>query len=433
MKVTTKSLPKSEILFHIEVDETEMRKFRLQASLEISKEVKVDGFRPGHIPYEILIQKVGEDYIEMFAQEKAVSNMYRKALEQEKIMPLATGELKVIEKKPFIFEIKAAVNPEITFKNLDKILIKREKIEVKDKEIEDLIESYRMQKSSWHDTDEKVKKGHRAEVDFEGFDLETKASLPNTKSSNHPLVIGDNMMVPGFEEAIIGMKKNEEKEFEVTFPKDYHSENMKGKKVKFQVKVNRVEEREMPELNEKFIEETVGEKISIDEFKKRVKENIEHEKIHAEQKRQEDEFLKKLNEESKMEVSDLLVEKEMENMLEQQKSAIEKNYKIEWKRYLEIIKKNEEDMKKEMNVKALERIKTSFLVEKALEVEQFSATDHEINKKIEDYLKNIPKKDQSLVKKAYKKDSEKYRSLMYSMKVEKLFEKHIEGYGHECH
>ncbi|KKP37563.1 MAG: trigger factor, trigger factor [Candidatus Peregrinibacteria bacterium GW2011_GWF2_33_10] len=432
MKVITKKLPKSEILLTIEIEADEMRKFKISAAEEIGKEIRVDGFRPGKAPYEIVVQKVGEEYLQMIAQEKAAAKTYPQAVVQEKILPLASADFKVLNKDPFTFEIKAAVFPEFSIKDLDKVYIKKEKVEVTEKEVEEVLEEMRKQKSIWHDVESKVKHGNRVEVDFEGFDAEKKEALGKTNSKNHPIVIGDKMMVPGFEDAIVGMSKDEKKEFEIIFPKDYHSKDFQDKKVLFKLKVNRVEERKMPEIDEKFIEEISGEKMSLAELKKKIKENLEHEKLHREISKQEDNFVKALDKGADLDFSDILTQDEARGILDKYKAEAEQ-YKIEWVKYLQIIKKTEEEIKKQALEDAKKRLRNTFLIEKAMEIETIQISDEEAKAYIAEVLQKADPKERYKIEKLYKKDSDHYKNLKHSLKVKKLFAKHIEGYEEHKH
>lgn len=426
MKITTKTLPKSELLLVIETEAKDLEKYKDLACKEISAEVKVDGFRPGHVPYNILVERVGEDYIKMMTEEKAASKLYIQALEQEKLIPLGSADFKVTSQDPFTFEIKIAVKPEVEIKDLDKIHVKKEKIEVTEKDINEVIENLKKQKSTWKDVEGKASKGHRVEVDFDGFDSETNETLENTHSKNHPIVIGDNMFIPGFEDHLVDMAKDEEKEFHVTFPADYHHDKMKNKKVKFKVKVNRIEERISPEVNEDFIAEMVGEKISEEEFKKRISESLIVEKKKNEVSRQDDKFFEELLKHSDIEPSEILVNEELQYLLENYKENAKK-YNLTWEKYLEIIKKKEDEVKDELRSKAVERVKYSFVVDKAFVVDDIDVKDEEVMKEIEDYIAQLPKKEQYENKKKFVKNGQAYRNLVYNMKITKLIKKHTEG------
>ncbi len=431
MKVTTKKLPKSEFLFTIEAEKGDLDKYIKDACKDISSNMRVSGFRPGHVPYDILANHVGKEYIEMVAQEKAAAKMYSQAVTDENLMPIASADFKVLNKDPFTFEIKVVLLPEVTIKGLEKIMIKKEKVEIKDKDIEDVIKELQIKKSRFEDMDRKVEKGDRVEISFEGFDAKSRDSLPNTNSKNHPVVIGDNTLVPGFEDNLIGLKKDDEKEFEVTFPKDYHATSMQSKKVKFKVKVNRTEKRIMPELDETFAESVYGKKISIEELKKYIKENLEHEKIHHEIKRQEEEFLKQLKRISELEISDILIDREVEGLMSEHTENAKK-YNIEWSKYLEIFKKTEEALKKELRESAISRLTNSLIIENALKYDNITLEAGELERNIKTYIASLPKKEQYKAEKEYKKDSSQYRAMSHNLKVKKLFQKHIEGYEHSC-
>lgn len=426
MHHTVQKLPKSEILLKVESEPSDIEQYFKLAAQEISKEIKIDGFRPGMAPYEIVQQRVGKEYIEMIAHEKATSKLYAEAMQKEKIYPLATADFKVTNRSPFTFEIKVATYPEVTIKNLDKIFIKKEKTEVNDKDIDDVLHHMRVQRSIWFDVDEAVKEGNRVEIDFEGFEPGTNIAVENTKSKNHPVVIGDKVMIPGFEDAILGMKKGEEKEFEITFPDNYHNKSFEKKKVLFKVKLNRVEDRKMPEIDEKFVEEASGEKMSLEDFKKKIKLDLEQEKKSLDKKKMEEKFIEELNKASEIEISDILIRDEAENLIDGYKKEAEK-YKMDFDKYLQIIKKTEDSLRKELIERAEKMLKNSFLISKAFEIESIEISENEVEQYLNENIEKLPKKEQYNVQKEFKKGTRPYMNLMHDMKVKKLFEKHIEN------
>ena len=154
-------------------------------------------------------------------------------------------------------------------------------------------------------------KNDRVEIDFDGKDMQG-VPLDGTSSKNHPVIIGENYFIPGFEEELIGLKKDDEKDFEITFPKDYHSKNFQDKKVKFHVKLNRVEESETQELNDAFAEElTDGKHKTLADLKVEIKTELGHQKEHDAEIQLENDVIEKLSEYFEAEVPDSMVEEKL--------------------------------------------------------------------------------------------------------------------------
>ena len=138
--------------------------------------------------------------------------------------------------------------PELELKDYKSIKVKNEEAKVTKEDMDKVISDIKKQGTTYSDVDRAVKEGDRVEVDFEGFDGDK--AVANTKSENHPVIIGGNSLIPGFEDELIGLKKDEKKEFDITFPKDYHKKDFQNKKMKFKVEIKRVEEPKEGELNE---------------------------------------------------------------------------------------------------------------------------------------------------------------------------------------
>ena len=252
MKVTVEKLPKSEVKVTVEVDEQDLVKYTELTAQQLAKEVKIAGFREGKAPADVIEKHVGAERFRIYVLDNALSGTYAKAIVDEKIQVVTSPKIKVLSEKPFKYEAIAALMPETTVKDYKKIEVPKEAVTVEEKEIQEAVKDFQKYYATLKAVDRPAKKGDRVEIDFEGTDLEGKA-LDGTKSANHPLVIGEGMLIPGFEENLEGMKKEEVKSFNTTFPKDYHHKPFQGKVVNFKVTMRKLEEVILPEITEDFI------------------------------------------------------------------------------------------------------------------------------------------------------------------------------------
>ena len=221
------------------------------------KDVKIDGFRKGTVPKDIYLKKFGIESLFMDAADAALPTLYRKLMDENKdlepaVMP--TVDIKNINEKEIVVTFSVVTKPEVKLGKYKDLKIEKEKIEVTEEEIEHelghLKEQFIEIKAK---EDGVVEEGNEVRIDFEGF----KDNVPfeGGKSENYRLVIGSHSFIPGFEEGIIGMKVGEEKELNLKFPEDYHAEELKGKDVVFKVKVNEINERVYPEMNDDFFKD----------------------------------------------------------------------------------------------------------------------------------------------------------------------------------
>jgi len=413
MDINVKKLPKAEVEINVTFTEDEFKSDIESAAKSLSKEVKIDGFRPGNVPYDVLVSHVGKDMIVNTALDTAIPRILTNVIKDEKLEVIARPRVDILSKDPVTLKVTAPVYPEIKVEGYDKVKVKVKEVKVDDKDIDEALKNVQKQFITWKQVLRGVQKGDKVEMDFDGFD-EGGAPLEGTQSKNHPIIVGEKMMVPGFEDNLIGMQTGEEKDFDLTFPADYHKKSFQSKKVKFHVKINKIEESELPEVNEEFIEKISGKKTPIDEFRKNVKADLEEYKQSEEKKNNEQILLEKFLDVTKTEFSEILVDEEVEYMLHEMKHDMS-HRGLSFDQYLQYTKKTEEDIRKDMGKEALKRLTLRFGLNEIMDKEKIEITDDEIEKRIKD----IPDLKQEDVR-------EIRGRLVNSMRLERLFDRFIQ-------
>ncbi len=424
MKVELKKLPKSEVELTITVPYDTYRKWEKKAFEMLANEVKIDGFRKGNIPEDVLRKHVKPESIKAATLDYVLPQTYSAAVKENEIQVIDQPKVdieKYVEKEgdELVYKATAPVMPEVKVGDYKKIKVKKEEVVVKKESVDNTIKMIMERQAEWKDVDRKVGDGDRAEVDFEGFDEEGK-SLPNTASKNHPVIIGSKSMVPGFEEGIKGMEKGEEKEIEVTFPKDYHSAAMQGKKVKFKIKCHRVEEKAEQKLDEAMVEKLTGQKQSVDEFKKLVEDDLKVEMERKNQQDHENKVVMEIIKITKADLPDAMIDREVEGMLEEQKARV-KQQGLEWDQYLQHIKKTEEDFMKDHRKTAEDRILARLGVQHIIKEAKIESTDDEVNAKIDEMAANYPDDQKKQIAEHYKGDQKAFQYLKNNIAADKLF------------
>lgn len=413
-----KKLPKSEIEITITVPEDKMPEYRKRACEEISKDVKVKGFRPGHIPQHVLEMHVDPKYIEAYTQEIAIQRAYADTVIKENLQVVSRPKVKIEKDQPLTFTATAAVMPEVTIKDHKSIKIKKEDTKVTDKEIEDVLNDLKKHSTVYLDTDREVRKGDRVEIDFEGFDEEGK-SVPNTKSSNHPVIIGENSLIPGFEDEIIGLKKDEKKEFELTFPKDYHSKDFQGRRLKFKVEVKRIEEPSAPELNEDFVEKITGTRKSVEDLKKEIEENILAKKEQEAKNKRESDYLEALIKKAEIELPEALIDEEVHHIIHEIKDDISMRGH-EFEKFLEQTKTTIDDLKKKYRPEAEKRLKIRLSLQYLIKEEDIKVSNEEIEKEFEKIKANYPPSEHKKIDQEFS-SGQLQNQLLNKLALQKLF------------
>ncbi|MCK9185997.1 trigger factor [Candidatus Gracilibacteria bacterium] len=420
MDYKIKKLPKSEVEIEITVSEEDIEKYYKKASEELSKEVNVKGFRPGHIPQDVLEANLDKKYIMAHAQEMAIQRSYADAVIKEKVQVVARPKIEIKSENPFSYVAVVAVLPEVEIKDYKSIKVKREEVKVTEKDLEEVMTDLKKYSTTYKDTDAEAKKGDRMEVDFEGFDEEGK-SLENTKSSSHPVILGENSLIPGFEEELVGLKKGDKKEFDLKFPKDYPKKDFQGKKVHFKVEAKRLENAIEPEVNEEFIEKMTGKKGSVEEFKKEIEKNVKDRKEKEAKQKVENEYLEELLKKTKVEIPTALIEEEIDFMLHD--IADDMGSKgIEFEKYLEKAKIKIEELREKYLPEAEKRVKMRLALQQLIKEENAAPSEEEILAEFEKIKSFYPEKEAAKITEDFEK-GELRAQITNRLAIRKLFDK----------
>ncbi len=423
MKVETQKLPKSEVKLIIELDEEQTGKYMDEAAKQISEVVKVSGFRPGHVPMDIVKQHVGVEAIEDRMLDLAIPRSYGEAVIKEKVQAISRPKIEIIGRNPLKYEAVVAVYPEVSVAGYEKISIKKNEIKMEEKDVDEVLDNIRKNRAKYNEVERPAKMGDKVEVSFEGYD-EGGALLESTKSKNHPVVLGEGSLVPGFEEELVGMKAGEEKKFKVTFPKDYFHKPFQGKNVEFKAEMLKVFDMDMPEMTPEFIEQIAGAPMSLDEVRKNISENVRAEKVHQEKDRMENAFLEELIGHTKVELPESLIDEEIDGMIEEFKNDLE-GRGITLDKYLETTKKEIKDMRDDRRKEAEKRLNLRFGLQKIFELEKIEVTEADLIHEIEHIKELYPPNERYKLDKEYKEGSYLKKRLENKLKIDKVFEKYL--------
>jgi trigger factor len=266
--------------------------FRKKAVQKLSNQVNIPGFRKGHVPEQKLIEQFGEQAILAEAAEAAIPDILTKAIVQENVSPITRPDVQLKSLTPFSFTATITVFPEIKMGNWESAGVPKKEVVIKKKEIDEVIEQLRERFIERKPVDRAAKKDDFVEVNFSG---KTPDGVPldGTESKCHPLVLGSGQFIPGFEDELIGMKKDEEKSFTITFPKDYGAKHMAGKPVVFDVKMLSVAEQVKPEVDEAFTEKVFGKKMTVAEMETEIETMLKEKGEDEERARRENELIQK--------------------------------------------------------------------------------------------------------------------------------------------
>lgn len=404
-----------EILVKIEGKEWE--NLLDKAFKKANKKAKIAGFRPGKAPKEIFIKHYGMESLYYEASNDAIEVAYDKMLEENSDLDIVAQpvvDITNIDENGVEFKFTLTLKPEVKLGKYQGLKAKKEKVKVTKEEVEDSINHMREHYKENFVKDGKIENGDIAVIDFEGF----KDGVPfeGGKGENYSLEIGSNTFIPGFEEQLIGLKAGDEKDIELSFPEDYHAEDLKGQAVVFKVKVNEVKEVKIPELDEDFFNDLGMEGIDSKEaLEKQVKENIQVQK----EKKADEEWLNALLEEAastmEVDIPNVMVEEETKRMIQEYSQNLQMQG-ISLEQFYQFTGLTEDKLMEEYKEQATKRVTYRLMIEAIIKKENIEVTDEEMDKEVseiadkykmtkEEFLKNF---GEEMVK--------------YDLKVRKVFD-----------
>lgn len=396
MDIVVKKLPQSRVEMTVKIPWEEWKGEIDHAREGLASQAKVAGFRPGKAPRDIIEKRFGKQTLLVEAAEHVVSHSYAKALEQEKIDAIGKPEVtlgKVTEGEVFEYSVVSAVMPEVTLKPWKDAVkkvnetFKKKTVTVDEKEIDTELERLAAMRAKFVTVSREAKLDDNVLVDFTV--LQDGVVIDGGKSEKHPLVLGKGVFIPGFEEQLVGMKENDEKSFELTFPKEYHAAHLAGKPATFQVKMRLVQEREVPVLNDEFAK-SLGNFESLEKVKENMRKGLLEEKQTKSKEDHRAEILDVLVGKAELEYPDVLIDQELSRMTREFEMQVQ-SMGVNLATYLEQTKKTEEGLRAEWLPQAKKRLAAHLIIETLTEEEEITIPtediEAEMNKALQ-YYKN---------------------------------------------
>ena len=375
---------KLEITVEAEKFENAIKKIYFQNA----KYFNIPGFRKGKAPQNIVEKYYGKEIFYEDAFNDIAPEAYDNAIKENKIDAVSKPEIDVVtmEKgQDLVFTAVVATKPEVKIANYKGIEIEKVEYNVKDEDIENELKDMQDKNSRLVTVEDRpAQDGDTTKIDFEGF--VDGVPFDGGKAENYELVLGSHSFIEGFEDQVAGMNVGEEKEINVTFPKEYFSKELAGKPAVFKVKLNELKKKELPELDDEFAKD-VSEFDTLKELKDSIKEKLEKQNKDREKYEKEDSAVKALVESMEVEIPTGMIELETENMMKDMEQRMSyQGLKLE--QYLKMLGKTEAEFKKEYEPQAIDAIKSRLAIEYVIKAEKIEASQEEIDNKLEEMAKN---------------------------------------------
>ena len=383
----------NEVKLEIIVEAAKFDEAIKKVYFQSAKYFNIPGFRKGKAPMQIVEKYYGKEIFYEDAFNEVAQNALEEAVKENKLEVVSRPDIEVtqIEKgKDLIFTAVMQTKPEAELGKYKGIEIKKIEYNVTDEDIEHELSHMQEHNARIVSVEDRpVESGDIATIDFEGF--VDGVAFDGGKAERHELEIGSNTFIPGFEDQVIGMKIDEEKDINVKFPEEYFSKDLAGKDATFKVKVHEIKKKELPELDDEFAKD-VSEFDTLKELKEDIKTKQQKQNDEKAKYETQDAVIKAVCENVKVDIPSGMIEMEIDNMLKDVEQRL--SYQgLKLDQYLQMMGKTQEDMRKEYEPQAIEGIKSRLALEAVIKTEKIEATDKEIDEKLKEMAKNYGKEN----------------------------------------
>ena len=402
---------KNELKLTFTVDAERFEEAIMDVFKKSAKYFNIPGFRKGKAPFKIVERYYGDNIFYEDAFNELAPEVYDEEVKKNKIEVASRPQIDIVQMekgKELIFTAIVATKPEVKLGKYKEIPLKKIEYQVTDEDVNHEINHMAEHNSRIVTVDDRaVKDGDIVTIDFEGF-VDGKA-FEGGKAENHELTVGSKTFIPGFEEQLIGMKIDEEKDINVKFPEEYFSKDLAGKDAVFHIKLHTIKEKQLPKIDDEFAKD-VSEFDTLEELKKSIKEKKEKENEERAKHETEDAAVEAVCENTKIDIPEGMIELEIDNM-EQNIDQRLQYQGLNLDQYLKMMGKTEPDLRKEYKEQAEKNVKSRLVLDQIIKDEKIEADEKYVKEKIEEMAKQYNKKVEELEKnedlKSYLEESSK--------------------------
>lgn len=355
-----------------------------QAFKKVVKQINVPGFRKGKVPRPIFEQRFGVEALYQDAVDILLPEAYGEAIDETGIKPVDQPEINVtsIEKgKEMTFEANVVVEPEVQLGDYKGLEVEKQDVELTDEELQESIDHQLGHLAEMVvKEDGAIENGDTVNIDFDGYvDGE---QFEGGQAEGYDLEIGSGSFIPGFEEQLVGVKTGEEKDVNVTFPEEYHAEELAGKEATFKTKVNEIKYKDVPELTDEIANELDSESNTVDEYKENLRKRLTEQKETDAENNQKEEAINKAANNASIDVPDAMINTELDRMVQEFGQRMQQQG-LNLETYFQISGQDESQLREQMKDDAEERVKTNLTLTAIADAEDIEVSDDDIDKELE--------------------------------------------------
>ncbi|MBH0230053.1 trigger factor [Halobacillus yeomjeoni] len=368
----------------VEVPASEFDQALDQAFKKVVKQVQVPGFRKGKVPRKLFESRFGVESLYQDALDIILPKAYTEAVEETGIEPVDRPEVDVkqLEKgENLVFTAEVTVKPEVKLGDYKGLEVEELSTEVTDEDVQNELKQLQEKQAELVVKEEgEVENGDTVVMDFEGF-VDGEA-FEGGQADNYSLEVGSGSFIPGFEEQLVGKKAGEETDVQVTFPEEYHAEDLAGKEATFKVKIHEIKGKELPELDDEFAKDVDEEVETLDELTKKTRERLEEQKKTEAENHKRDTLVKQASENAEVEIPDAMVQTELDRMVQEFEQRLQMQGMTK-DMYFQFTGQDEDTLREQMKEDAGKRVKTNLTLEAISEAEDVNVTDEDVNSELE--------------------------------------------------
>ena len=355
-----------------------------KAFKKVVKQINVPGFRKGKVPRQIFEQRFGVEALYQDAADIVLPEAYGEAIEETGIKPVDQPEIEVqqIEKgQDFKFDATVTVEPEVELGDYKGLEIEKQDADLTDEEVDEAINQQLNQLSEMVvKEDGAVEEGDTVNIDFDGYvDGE---QFEGGQADSYDLEIGSGSFIPGFEEQLVGVKAGEEKDVNVTFPEEYHAEELAGKEATFKTKVNEIKYKEVPELDDEIANELDSDAETVDQYKENLRKRLAEQKQTEAENVQKEEAIQKASDNAKIDIPEAMVNTELDRMLQEFGQRMQQQG-LSLETYFQISGQDESQLREQMKDDAEARVRTNLTLTAIADKEDIEVSEEDIDKELE--------------------------------------------------
>lgn len=393
MKVTKEKIENSQAFLKVEMEPADMEEPLEDSYRRLAKKANIPGFRKGKAPRIVLERYIGKESILEEALKQLVPQAYEQAIKEQEIEPFAQPDIEITQADPVVFTAVVPLPPAVELGDYHDIQLTPDPVEVNEDNTNAVLEDLRHQHATWEPVERPLDFSDLAVIDISS-EVEEKPFIK--KLGVQYQVLRDSVSpVTGFAEQIVGMQKEEEKEFKLNFPEDFPQSELAGKEASFKVKVSGIKEEKLPELNDEFTKQISTEFTTLAALREEVATGM---KLRAEERAKldfEGQVILAVIDRSQIDFPPVVVEMEINQLLNEQARQLQMGGRS-LEDYLKSINKTVEELREELRPVATKNITTSFMLGKVAEAEKIKLSDSEIDTEIENMVQNTAddKKDE---------------------------------------